>query len=515
MALNLANVQTTDTFQTWFTRTNQIISSAFPTTGGTITGNLTVDGDALFSGNTTIVSKTTIETTDALLHLAANNEFSDILDIGYFAHYNDGGPGYSNNHTGIIRDSGTKEYYIFSEYKPGFEPTSDININHATFKLANTHVNKLYANNLSVEGPATISGYVNFSGTGQVNLPVGNTAQRTVNQIGSLRYNTDNGKFEGYNASGWGQIGGTPVGAFLFQNTSYTATSGDRIAVDTSSGPVTITLPASPSTDDIVEFIDRENTFNTHNLTILRNGSTIEDATEDLAADISSTNFYLQYDGSTWQVFGIATGTQYFEGILSAEAFNATTSVTANTANFTHSVSAKTASLTHSITANNASFTNSVSADTASFINSVSANTASFTSSVSADTASITDHITANSIGLTTSITANTGAFAGEVDALDFNTTSDISMKNSVATIGNASQIIESLRGVSFKWKNNDKPAYGVVAQEVEKVLPELVVDNKDGVKSVKYLGLIGFLIESNKQLMQRIETLEDKLRDN
>ena len=445
MALNLANVQTTDTFQTWFTRTNQIISSALDTTGGTITGNLTVDGDAVFSGNTTIVSKTNISSTDALIQLAANNEFSDILDIGFFGHFNTGS---GNNHTGLIRDSGTKEYYLFGQYLPGAEPTSDININHATFELANSHVYKLFANNLSVEGPATLSGYVNFSGTGQINVPVGNTAQRTVNAVGSFRYNTDSGKFEGYNASGWGQIGGAQVGAFLFQNTSYTASSGDRIAVDTSSGPVTITLPASPSTSDIVEFIDRENTFNTHNLTIQRNGSTIEGATEDLAADISSTNFYLQYDGSTWQVFGIATGTQYFEGILSAQAFHATTSVTANTASFTHSIS------------------------------------------------------------------ANTGVFTGEVDALDFNTTSDITMKNSVATIGNASQIIESLRGVSFKWNNNDKPAYGVVAQEVEKVLPELVVDNKDGVKSVKYLGLIGFLIESNKQLMQRLETLEDKLRD-
>lgn len=437
MALNLANVQTTDTFQTWFTRTNQIIDSAFPTTGGTITGNLTVDGDAVFSGNTTIVSKTTIETTDALLHLAANNEFSDILDIGYFAHYNDGGPGYSNNHTGIIRDSGTKEYYVFSSYKPGFEPTSDININHPSFELANTHVHKLYANNLSIEGPASISGYLNLSGTGQVSLPVGNTAQRTVNSIGSLRYNTDTGKFEGYNASGWGQIGGTPVGAFLFKNSSYTAVDGDRIAIDTSGGPVTITMPVSPSTNAIVEFIDRENTFNTHNLTIERNGSTIEGSAQDLIADISSTNFYLQYDGATWRVFGIATGTQYFEGVLSAEAFHATTSVTGNTASFT-----------------------------------------------------------------------------GEVSALDFNATSDMSMKSDILTIQNANKVVERLRGVSFKWSNNDQPAYGVVAQEVEKVLPDLVVDAPSGAKSVKYLGLIGFLIESNKQLIKRVETLESKIED-
>ena len=437
MALNLANVQTTDTFQTWFTRTNEIIDSAFPTTGGTITGDLVVDGDAVFSGNTTIVNKTTIATSDALLHLAANNEFTDILDIGYFAHYNDGTSGYSNNHTGIIRDSGTKEYYIFSAYKPGFEPTSDININHATFELANTHVRKLYANNLSVQGPVTISGYVDFSSTGQVNLPVGNTSQRTVNSIGSLRYNTDTGKFEGYNASGWGQIGGTPVGSFLFKNSTYTAVNGDRIAVDTSSNPVTITLPSSPSTDDIVEFIDQENTFNTHNLTVERNGSTIEGSAQDLIADISSTNFYLQYDGATWRVFGIATGTQYFEGTLSAEAFHATTSITGNTA-----------------------------------------------------------------------------SFAGEVSALDFNATSDITMKNDIATITNANKIVESLRGVSFKWNNDNKPAYGVVAQEVEKVLPDLVVDDASGTKSVKYLGLIGFLIESNKQLIQRVATLESKIED-
>ena len=104
--------------------------------------------------------------------------------------------------------------------------------------------------------------------------------------------------------------------------------------------------------------------------------------------------------------------------------------------------------------------------------------------------------------------------FVGEVNAVDFNATSDISMKNSVSTIGNASEIIENLRGVSFKWNSTNKPAYGVVAQEVERVLPDLVSKNEDGVKSVKYLGLIGFLIESNKQLIQRMESLEQKLRD-
>ena len=43
MALTLANVQTSDTFQTWFTRTNEIIRDSFPATGGTVSGNVTAN----------------------------------------------------------------------------------------------------------------------------------------------------------------------------------------------------------------------------------------------------------------------------------------------------------------------------------------------------------------------------------------------------------------------------------------------------------------------------------------
>lgn len=149
MALNLANVQSNDTFQTWFTRTNEIIGAAAPSddillkSGGTITGNLTVAGDAVFNGNTTIVSKTTISTTDALIQLASNNEISDTLDIGFFAHFQTGS---GNNHTGLIRDSGTKEYYLFGQYIPGSEPTDNIDVNHPSFDLANVHVQRLTSN---------------------------------------------------------------------------------------------------------------------------------------------------------------------------------------------------------------------------------------------------------------------------------------------------------------------------------------------------------------------------------
>lgn len=147
-----------------------------------------------------------------------------------------------------------------------------------------------------------------FGSNGAVRLPRGTTAQRTINELGSFRYNTDDGQFEGYGSAGWGAIGGgggVSSYKFLATGSSYTANSTDRLAVDTSGGIVTVTLPATPSGGDIVEFFDKEVSWATNNLTVARNGSTIEGSGTDLIADVSGSNFYCQYDGSTWQVFGV------------------------------------------------------------------------------------------------------------------------------------------------------------------------------------------------------------------
>jgi hypothetical protein len=70
--------------------------------------------------------------------------------------------------------------------------------------------------------------------------------------------------------------------------------------------------------------------------------------------------------------------------------------------------------------------------------------------------------------------------------------------------------VVNQIDGVSFIWKSTGKKSYGVIAQEIEKILPELVETN-DGVKSVNYLGLIAFLINSVKELDQRVKDLETK----
>ena len=95
--------------------------------------------------------------------------------------------------------------------------------------------------------------------------------------------------------------------------------------------------------------------------------------------------------------------------------------------------------------------------------------------------------------------------------------TSDERLKNNVITIDDGLSIINQLRPVEFEWDEespfyHDKfRDYGLIAQEVEKVLPNIVGEMKDGYKGVKYEKLIPFLIDSIQQLTRRVKELEDK----
>ena len=97
----------------------------------------------------------------------------------------------------------------------------------------------------------------------------------------------------------------------------------------------------------------------------------------------------------------------------------------------------------------------------------------------------------------------------GELSATDFNSLSDIRFKENIKSLDNASSVIEQLQGVSFDWKETGEASYGLIAQDVQKVLPEIVRRNDAGNLSVRYLGLIAYLIESNKELQERIVRLE------
>ena len=91
---------------------------------------------------------------------------------------------------------------------------------------------------------------------------------------------------------------------------------------------------------------------------------------------------------------------------------------------------------------------------------------------------------------------------------------SDITLKKDIEVIPSALDKVLSLRGVTYNRIDLDdnKRHTGVIAQEVEEVLPEAVKTDEEGIKSVAYGNLVGLLIEAIKEQQERINILEDKL---
>lgn len=88
---------------------------------------------------------------------------------------------------------------------------------------------------------------------------------------------------------------------------SITADSNKAYWVDTSSTPITINLPAAPSMGDIVRVFDVQNTFDTNNLTLGRNGNNIMGAADDMTVNTEGAAFEVVYYNSSrgWRVFTI------------------------------------------------------------------------------------------------------------------------------------------------------------------------------------------------------------------
>jgi len=108
----------------------------------------------------------------------------------------------------------------------------------------------------------------------------------------------------------WKTAGGGGVSAWVVKTGAYTAVTGDRINMDSSGGIFTITLPASPSAGDEIDFNDVTKSCGTYNVTIGRNGNNIDSTAEDLVVDTNGACFKLIYfDASVgWDVAFITAG---------------------------------------------------------------------------------------------------------------------------------------------------------------------------------------------------------------
>lgn len=88
---------------------------------------------------------------------------------------------------------------------------------------------------------------------------------------------------------------------------------------------------------------------------------------------------------------------------------------------------------------------------------------------------------------------------------------SDERLKDNIVTIEDALQIVKNMRGVKFDM-NGDRNV-GLIAQEVQKVLPEVVIEADDDMKtlSVAYANIVGVLVEAIKELSREVDQLKSK----
>ena len=118
----------------------------------------------------------------------------------------------------------------------------------------------------------------------------------------------------------------------------------------------------------------------------------------------------------------------------------------------------------------------------------------------------------------------NVGGF---IKATNYNALSDRRFKTNIQNLQNPLETVNQMRGVKYNWKygaNDTTPQVGLIAQEIEKILPTLITnhteENEHGFqqKSIDYNGILPYLIESvkelynkNKHLKEKIDSLENK----
>jgi hypothetical protein len=161
--------------------------------------------------------------------------------------------------------------------------------------------------NTAVPTEFAIVGYTQRDkmGTGHIVVPTGTTGERPTGGDlfeGGVRYNTTLDTWEGYNGTQWtGLGGGNPWASHTADgSTSLTVASNDRYFINTTAGPQTVILPASPQTGDQISLLDLASTFDTNNCTINRNGNKIMGTETNLILSTEDEAITLVYTGATY-----------------------------------------------------------------------------------------------------------------------------------------------------------------------------------------------------------------------
>ena len=220
--------------------------------------------------------------TDTSIAIAASQITSGTVTVAQ------GGTG-ATTLTGYVKGNGTSAFTASSTI-----PASDISSGAALTKTDDTNVTLTLGGSPTTALLAATS--ITAGWSGQLAASRGGTGLSSPGTAGNVL--TSNGTAWTSSPPAAGGITYTTV-----KTSNFTASANDGVQTDTSGGSFTVTLPATPAVGDQVIVVDSANSWATNNLTIGRNGSTIDGSASDLTCDISGVSVQFVYSGTTWDVY--------------------------------------------------------------------------------------------------------------------------------------------------------------------------------------------------------------------
>jgi len=497
-----------------------LANTKYNASGGTISGDVSVTGNLTVNGTTTYIYSKTVDINDSLIHLANNNTSSDVVDIGFYGTYNTGG---FNRYTGLFRKAADKYYLVQAlTTDPSQNTVTFTNLNRSTLDANFTGgtVSGLSSAIAVVDGG---TGTTTSTGTGSVvlhtgpelispsisGMPTAPTAPAGNNStmVATTAFVNTAVTFAATTANSAASFAN---GAFARANSGYD--QANSAASFANGAFVTANSAASFANG---AFARANSSYNQANSAAsFANGAFV---TANSAASFANGAFVTANSAASFANGAFARANSAYayanSAIYSATANNGQLTANSSTGNIVFGLATTTVA---SSTYGGATQIPVVTIDSfgrATYAANV-AITPTTTISTQSDNATYYPLFTQITSGPLSTANVNSSNFSfnpstGTVTSTLFTATSDRNLKENILRIENAVDTVNQLSGVSFNWKENGNKSYGVIAQDVESVLPDVVTTNSEGVKSVNYQALTAFLIESIKQLSSEIEELK------
>lgn len=407
------------------------------------------------------------------------------VDSGIFTNRNTGTTGAGYTHMGVFYDASAERWKVFSEYDQ--EPNGDINTGDASFVLGKMEADCFIANDVDINGPITNAVHAtNKSYVDSADATILSSAQAYADQAES--------------------------DAITSANAYSNARDITAASFNTSDGVLTLTKSTGNVTVDLDgRYSQTDTTYNAGtNISIV--GNTINNTAPDQTVTLTSggaTSISGTYPNFT--ISSTDTNTTYTAGAglsLVGTQFSMSGSYNGNldlgVNKILYSNVYPTTGDLPSAASYHGMFAHVHGTGAAYFAH--AGNWVQL-----ANQSSIPSYTAGNGLSLVGTTFAMSGSFTGDFTATgDVTAYSDRNLKRNIVSIDSALDKVMAMRGVMFE--KDGRHSTGVIAQEMEQVLPEVVHTDADGMKSVAYGNIVGTLIEAIKEQQEIIEDLKKEI---